>query len=137
MRSFGNILGRTNKKILSRSYQKWNQNLPCFIFVQRSKTTPCGPVRGTGKVSPSTKNNIFTFQQVPCTLLHDEFISKTNHTPIGHFRKCHNTLCPFNVCISIVSSYSWDLQWSQEKTKTMPRNKQSVHVSWYFQKWPI
>ena len=39
---------------------------------------------------------------------------------IGHFGKYHNILClPPKFCISIVSSFSWDLQWSQENTKTM------------------
>ena len=28
-------------------------------------------------------------------------------------------VCPPKFYISIVSSFSWDLQWSQEKTKTM------------------
>ena len=28
-------------------------------------------------------------------------------------------VCPPKFCISIVSSLYWDLQWSQEKTKTM------------------
>ena len=28
-------------------------------------------------------------------------------------------VCPPKFCITIVSSFSWDLQWSQEKTKTM------------------
>ena len=28
-------------------------------------------------------------------------------------------VCPRKFCISIVSSFSWNLQWSQEKTKTM------------------
>ena len=27
-------------------------------------------------------------------------------------------VCPRKFCISIVSSFSWDLQWSQEKIKT-------------------
>ena len=27
--------------------------------------------------------------------------------------------CPPKFCMSIVSSFSWDLQWSQEKTKTI------------------
>ena len=39
---------------------------------------------------------------------------------IGHFGKYHNTLClSLQICISIVSSFSWDLKWPQEKTKTM------------------
>ena len=28
-------------------------------------------------------------------------------------------VCPSKFCISIVSSFSWDLKWPQEKTKTM------------------
>ena len=28
-------------------------------------------------------------------------------------------ICPLKFCISIISSFSWDLHWSQEKTKTM------------------
>ena len=32
-------------------------------------------------------------------------------------------VCAPEFCISIVSSFSWDLQWSQEKTKTMPNAK--------------
>ena len=35
---------------------------------------------------------------------------------IGHFGKSHNTLCFPKFCISIVSSFSWDVQWFQEKT---------------------
>ena len=40
---------------------------------------------------------------------------------IGHFGKYHIILfvCPPKFCVSIVSSFSWDLQWPQEKTKTM------------------
>ena len=39
---------------------------------------------------------------------------------IGHFGKYHNTLCLSpKFYISIVSSFSWDLQWSQKKTKIM------------------
>ena len=36
----------------------------------------------------------------------------------GHSGKYHNALClsPY-FCISIVSNFSWDLQWSQEKEK--------------------
>ena len=39
---------------------------------------------------------------------------------IFNFEKYHNILClsPY-ICISILSSFSWDLQLSQEKTKTM------------------
>ena len=33
--------------------------------------------------------------------------------------KYHNTLCLSNICISIVSSFSWDHCKSQEKIKTM------------------
>ena len=44
---------------------------------------------------------------------------KVNVT-IGHLE---NTVilfvCAPKFCTSIVSSFSWDLQWSQEKTKTM------------------
>ena len=28
-------------------------------------------------------------------------------------------ICPSKFCTSIVSTFSWDLKWSQEKTKTM------------------
>ena len=41
---------------------------------------------------------------------------------IGHFQKYNNTVpfvCPPNFCINIVSIFSWDLLWSQEKIKTM------------------
>ena len=39
---------------------------------------------------------------------------------MGLFGKYHNTLfVPPEFCINILSSFSWDLQWSQEKTKTM------------------
>ena len=40
---------------------------------------------------------------------------------IGHFEKYHIILfvCLPKLCISIVSSFSWDLQWSEEKTKAM------------------
>ena len=40
---------------------------------------------------------------------------------IGHFLKYHNTLClPSKIfCMRSVSSFPGDLQWSQEKTKTM------------------
>ena len=52
---------------------------------------------------------------------------KQSHFPlfsIDHSGKYHKTLClspppPQKFCISIVSSFSWDLQWSQEKTKPM------------------
>ena len=49
-----------------------------------------------------------------------------NFAAIAHFGKYHNTLClspqilhEHCFCISIVSSFSWDLQWSQEKLETM------------------
>ena len=32
-------------------------------------------------------------------------------------------VCPHKFCITIVSSFSWDLQWYQEKTKTMLMKK--------------
>ena len=40
------------------------------------------------------------------------------------FSTSENTIiffvCLPKFCMSIVSRFSWDLQWSQEKTKTMP-----------------
>ena len=48
-------------------------------------------------------------------------------------------VCPPKFCISIVSSFYWDLQWSQEKTKTilMQNLGDKQRVLWYFPKWPI
>ena len=55
--------------------------------------------------------------------------SETRHLELplissfGHLTESENTVilfvCPPQFCISIVSSVSWDLQWSQEKSKTM------------------
>ena len=39
---------------------------------------------------------------------------------IGHFQKYHNTLClPSKILHKHCSIFSWDLQWFQEKIKTM------------------
>ena len=39
---------------------------------------------------------------------------------MGHFQKYHNTLClPSKILHKHCSIFSGDLQWSQEKTKTM------------------
>ena len=47
------------------------------------------------------------------------FMWRTVKRTIGHFGKYHNTLyLSPKICISIVSSFSWDLQWSREKTIT-------------------
>ena len=48
------------------------------------------------------------------------FLQRRYYQSKGQFGKYHNTLCLSPIfCISIFSSFSWDLQWSQEKTKTM------------------
>ena len=41
--------------------------------------------------------------------------------------------------MSILSSLSWDLQWSQGKTKTMLMQNlgDKQGVLWYFPEWPI
>ena len=46
-----------------------------------------------------------------------EFYTQTNRCiQLDHFQKCHNILClASKFCISIISSFSWDLQWSIEK----------------------
>ena len=54
----------------------------------------------------------------------NEFDLHKNMQPIRHLGKYHNTLClppppPPKFCISIVSSFSWKLQRSLEKTKAM------------------
>ena len=50
---------------------------------------------------------------------YSESFSKGDVMKIAHFEKYHNTYCAPKFCMSIVSSFSWDLQWPQEKTTTM------------------
>ena len=48
------------------------------------------------------------------------FTQHLRNVCIGHFGKYHNILCLSpKFSISIVSSFSWNLQWSQEKTKAI------------------
>ena len=64
---------------------------------------------------------------------------------VGHFGKYHNRLivfvCPPKCCISIVSSFSWDLQWSQEnKIQCFCKiwgHKQRLFSIMVYSEWPI
>ena len=71
------------------------------------------------------------------------FTQHLRNVCIGHFGKYHNTLCLSpTFCISIVSSFSWNLQWSQEKTKAiliqnLGGRGANKRVLFYFPKWPV
>ena len=55
-------------------------------------------------------------------LLRSDWLKISRHI-LSQLAESQNTIilfvCPLKLCINIVSCFSWDLQWSQEKTKTM------------------
>ena len=63
------------------------------------------------------KNDSAYFKTSHFPIFSANFGRKMCALPIGHFEKYYNTLCLSP--ISIVSSFSWELQRPQEKTKTM------------------
>ena len=73
-------------------------------------------------------------------------VNSSRKNYIDHSRKHHNIpQCSLFVtpkfCISIVSSFSWELKWPQEKLKTMlmqnfgVTNKEHYGMLWYFLEW--
>ena len=62
--------------------------------------------------------------------------TESQHETNRAFRKIL-FVCPLKFCI--VSSFSWDLQWSQKKAKKMLIQSLGgqQRVLWYFPEWPI
>ena len=58
-----------------------------------------------------------------------------NGESIGHFQKYHNTLCvPSKILHKYCFQFLFDLQWSQEKMKTMLCKiwEGNQRILWYF-----